>query len=282
LVLLSLGAKGAARECYNEHMANKKVISGKCRVCGKEKKLSLEHIIPRAGGGAEKIKLYTGEELLKTLGNNPRKPYGKIMQNGYSAHTLCKECNEKLGQYYDKDFALFLKVINYNIPISKKSIKPPDGTSMNDYLENVAYQFTLKKMKPFNIAKRTLASFCSVEHAGLTDSIPEIRRAILEKEYKPNTNKFSLYLCLHLGEDRYFGTIAAANLGGEIYTYAGIEVGSVAFYLTRHAEKRSNGPKNCVDITNWLNDFDYNQEVSLNCVLPFHKSLMIQFPIPND
>lgn len=64
-------------------------------------------------------------------------------------------------------------------------------------------------VKPCNIAKRILVSFCSIEHKGLTDRKPEIRKAILDKNYKPNTDDFAIYLSLHVGNSAFYGTIPA-------------------------------------------------------------------------
>lgn len=80
---------------------------------------------------------------------------------------------------------------------------------MESYLEGEIVTIVLDDIKPFNIAKRMLVSFCSVEHPGLTDRHPEIRKAILGKNYIPNTDNFALYMSLHVGNSAYYGTVAA-------------------------------------------------------------------------
>ncbi|HEX6258873.1 MAG TPA: hypothetical protein VFZ48_05325, partial [Candidatus Saccharimonadales bacterium] len=223
-------------------MAKKKVY-GKCRICGEEKKLSQEHYIPRAAGGGEKTKLYGGNELFKTLhkdeDGNDYKPRGRISQSGLSEYSLCKECNELSGAFYDKEFAEFYNGIHYML---STSIKIPEGQTMGDYLEGKVVTMVLEDIKPLNIAKRMLVSFCTVEHPGLTDRHPEIRKAILDKDYRPSTDGFALYASLHLGNSAYYGTIGVLkNIDGNMFTqsYAGIESELIAFYYSGDKETKA-------------------------------------------
>ena len=116
-------------------MTRKKVY-GKCRICGEEKQLTQEHYIPRAAGGSAKITLYSGDELIKSLrkdeDGNDYKPRGRIKQNGLSKYTLCKECNELSGAFYDKEFARFYNGVHH---ILITSINIPKGQAMGDFLE---------------------------------------------------------------------------------------------------------------------------------------------------
>jgi hypothetical protein len=263
-------------------MAKKKVF-GKCRICGEEKQLTQEHYIPRAAGGGVKITLYSGDELIKTLqkdkDGNDQIPRGKIKQNGLAEHTLCKECNELSGVLYDKEFARFHNGIHYML---RSSIIIPKGQKPEDYLENKVMTIEMADIKPFNIAKRMLVSFCSVEHAGLTDRRPEIRKAILDKDYRPNTDDFALYMSLHLGNSAYYGTVAALkNIGGRYITqaYAGIENELVAFYYSADKDTKAMGLDNCTDITAWLSRYKYDQTATIRLEVKFNKSLMVRFPI---
>ena len=254
-------------------MAKRKVY-GKCRVCGKEKQLTQEHYIPRAAGGGMKIKLYSGDELMKSFqkdeNGNPFKLRGKIKQNDLS------------GLYYDKEFAKFNNGIHY---VVGSQVKIPSDQSTDDYLEHKVASLHLPDIKPVNIAKRILVSFCSLEHPGLTDRQPEIRKAILDKSYQPNTTSFAIYMSLHLGNSAYYGTVAALkNINGEFFTqaYAGIENELIAFYLTSHKDTIARGIDKCTDITPWLNRYEYDQEVKMDLELAFNKSLMVRFPTGND
>lgn len=264
----------------------KKKVSGRCRICGEEKQLTQEHYIPRAAGGGAKITLYSGDELIKTLhkdeDGNDYKPRGKIKQNGLAEHTLCKDCNELSGAFYDKEFARFHNGIHH---ILTSSIPIPKGQTMETYLEGEIVTMVLRDIKPLNIAKRILVSFCSVEHPGLTDRRPEIRKAIIDKNYMPNTNDFALYLSLHLGNSAYYGTIGTLMNAGDKYitqAYAGIENELLAFYYSGDNETKAFGLNNCVDITPWLTRYRYDQTATIKLELMFNKSLNIRFPLGVD
>lgn len=262
---------------------SKKKVFGTCRVCGLDKKLTQEHYIPRAAGGAMKTKIYAGDELLKSVeldddGNN-YKPRHKLSQSGLMDYTLCKQCNEYSGINYDKDFSLFYNVVQFGV---YRNIDIPENISTTEYLLDKTLTMSLKDMRPFNIAKRILVSFCTVEHKGLTSRIPEIRKAILDKDYTPEVDTFKIFLGLHTGNSAYYGTIAALKGLTEpsyISAYAGIESDFLAFYFTSHADTMKRGLEGCIDITNWLTDYGYNQTTDLNLTLEFNQTKHLLFPI---
>lgn len=263
-------------------MAKKQKMRGVCRICGNEELLTEEHIIPRAAGGGSKIKLYSGDELLKTLNkNNEEKPYGKIKQNGHAEYTLCRSCNNHSGSAYDNDFAEFYNVFTQQLA---PKISVPKGKSLEDFLDGKRIEVELRGIKPLNIAKRILVSFCSIEHKGLTDRKPEIRKAIIDKYYRPDVQDFSLYLSLHVGNSAYFGTLAALiNVNDRFVTqaYAGIETEMLAFYLSGHDEHLNGGSLiKCLDVTQWLTKYKYDEVANVNLELMFNKSLCLRFPIP--
>ncbi|MET1033198.1 MAG: hypothetical protein ABWX94_01745 [Candidatus Saccharimonadales bacterium] len=258
-------------------------VIGRCRICGLDKTLTEEHIIPRVAGGGAKVKLYSGEELFKTLGNGDEKPYGRIKQNGHAEYTLCRDCNSLSGRLYDEDFADFFNIFTQQIP---PSIKIPKGLNPNEYLENKKVEIDVIGTKPLNVAKRLLVSFCSVDHPGLTDRLPEIKKAILDRDYRPNTDNFSLYISLHVGNSLYFGTQAAlmnAFTNPVTVSYAGIETEILAFYLAPHNEHlKGGGLINCLDITPWLSRYHYDEVKTVRLEMMFNKSLSIRFPIPSE
>ncbi len=265
-------------------MAKKQRNPEKCRICGKMEVLTREHIIPQAAGGGEKTKLYTGDELIKVISRETRtdgeKPFGKIHQDGYYDYTLCSDCNSLLGSTYDSDFSAFYNSINHHVAkmVHGELGSIPDGKELDDYLMTKGVDIHLRKIKPMNIAKRILASFCSVDHPGLTTRNPEIRRAILDKHYKPDTKNLSIYMKLHVGSRSSFGTVVALRQEGSQYVphaYAGIEMGLVAFYLTQGEEIFSS---DCLNITNWLTDYDYDELEDMTMGLNFQKSLFLNIP----
>ena len=76
----------------------------RCNICLQIKEMTWDHIPPK--GGIELTSMQINE-VLSLMTNNASKP--KISQNGVKYRFICKECNSKLGKYYDpalNDFAL--------------------------------------------------------------------------------------------------------------------------------------------------------------------------------
>lgn len=260
-------------------MAKRKIF-GQCRICGEEKKLTEEHYIPRAAGGGAKVKLYKGDELLKTLGTDKAHiPFGKIQQSGLSEYTLCKECNQMCGTDYDKDFSDFYIGVHRVLIdfLNTNNINPAD-----DNLNGKKVTLEIVNIKPNNIAKRILASFCTIEHAGLTDRNPEIRKALLDKTYQPDTSSFGVYMSLHIGNSAFYATMAALKSVGNQYiveAFSGIESELLAFYFSSDKDTISRGLLKCTNITDWLTNYLYDEVSSINLELIFNKSLTLRFLI---
>ena len=259
---------------------------GVCRICGSHGKLTLEHILPRAAGGGEKTKIFTGDEILKAATRkkdaaheDDGKPYGMIRQYGFADYTLCQSCNNHSGKHYDKDFTELYNAIKYFVRQHTQNQGITTIEEQDKFFADKGMSIKLTKLRPHNIAKRVLVAFCSVEHRGLTDRKPEIRKAIMQKDYKPDVSDFSIYFTPHVGSNGYFGTIAALSDGG-VHTYAGLELGPLAFYLADHDAHLKGGPLvKCVDITNWLTDYDYDEEAGqLEIFANFEKSFALNIP----
>lgn len=256
----------------------KKEIIGRCRICGRTKKLSYEHILPRAAGGDKRVKLYQAVDVLEANKSGINNPFGKIYQMGYGKYTLCKECNERCGRHYDKDFTYFYRSLWY--VLSKFIKKECAGKSQEEIahlLLSGDFNVILKNIKPLNVAKRLLAAFCSIEDGVfITDAFPEIRKGILDKNYRFTQCDFHLYFCLHLGGDAFYSTITAIGHNMEMFSFAGMEVNPVAFYFTQRDAKMP--PVHVLDITHWLTNFDYDESKDLFCKIPSNRALGLNLP----
>jgi|AntAceMinimDraft_10_1070366.scaffolds.fasta_scaffold64094_2 hypothetical protein len=100
----------------------------KCNICCKEKKISFDHVPPKA---CMTLKKMTVKSLLSTiLGNNLTFDNYKLnrhFQNGIGYDTICAKCNSDLGAYYDVTLS---KLINELISIFKSKIYIPSIFSL--------------------------------------------------------------------------------------------------------------------------------------------------------
>jgi hypothetical protein len=71
--------------------------NGYCRICGNYRKLTVDHIPPKACGNNNRIQIICGNKKI-------------ISQNGLNCRTICEDCNNRLlGSNYDK---ILIKLYN--------------------------------------------------------------------------------------------------------------------------------------------------------------------------
>ena len=221
---------------------------GRCRICGKIGKLTVEHIIPRNAGGGRKAELYDIVDVLK----HGKEARYRQKQDGLTATTLCEDCNSFLGRKYDKDFGKFYFLVN--MAVNNAISRALENGEMKNRKELIgkSISFGLRGIKPFNIAKRLLASFCSIDCDNLIDRIPEIQKAILEPNYIPNTEDFAIFMSLKNNHyDTFFASMMAIKSDNSVECYAGIESCYTCFYLKdrRKNEDYPDTMDDCVNIT---------------------------------
>lgn len=243
---------------------------GRCRICGRNIKLSKEHIIPKKAGGGVRTTLYSPIDLLQNE-KNLSKVHGSIMQYGLAGYTLCEKCNNSSGHFYDDAFSNFINDFNWCID-AYMAEKGADyiGTSMT-----INYK-TPHTIKPLNIAKRVLVSFCSNERTSISEDIPEIRNAIMNHDYKPNTDGFRIFFSALTGSSSgFFSDIAVLHKELGILVFSGIEYCHTGFYFTTQSCRMPGG---MLEITNWLTDYDYDQEVNAHFMMSLTHTHGIPIP----
>ena len=75
-----------------------KPIFGICHICGEHKKLSFEHVPPKAAFNDSPILRSSFERI--AMGENLDDLGGSVQQRGSGAHTLCEKCNSDTGAWY--------------------------------------------------------------------------------------------------------------------------------------------------------------------------------------
>ena len=79
------------------YVKTKRAKVGQCNICLEEKSLSWDHVPPKGG-----VTLTTMEmKSLFGIFTDKEEPKIRESQNGLKFRTICKECNELLGQKYD-------------------------------------------------------------------------------------------------------------------------------------------------------------------------------------
>jgi hypothetical protein len=135
-----------------------KKVYGKCCICGENKKLTFEHIPPRAAFNSLGIKLY---DFFGYLLENNRK-YSNL-QNGAGKYTLCADCNNLTGTWYGAAYAEFaMQGMRY---YKQKA----NGV--------IAVPYTIY---PLRVFKQIISCFASINGAKWCEQNPTIRNFLLD------------------------------------------------------------------------------------------------------
>lgn len=121
-----------------------KKIIGTCCICGKEKKLTYEHLPLRGTGN--KIPMVERAALL----NNQK---DVIRQQGSGLHSLCESCNNNTGSWYGNEYEKFHSyIINSGNTEIQKSI----------YTGEIKIYTNEIKIKPLKVFKEIMCMFLSI------------------------------------------------------------------------------------------------------------------------
>lgn len=160
-------------------MARKK-IEGTCNLCGKYGELSLEHVPPQKAFNTLTVVKYKLEDW-----PSKRKAYGRKMQGGVKAYTLCRECNQSTGGWYGREY------VNWAIAGSR---------ILADSIGRDAVTVTLYRVYPLRFLKQAITCFFSVINSpGATFAVnnPQLVRFVLDKTEQNLPTDFRFFLSLH-------------------------------------------------------------------------------------
>lgn len=241
--------------------------NGICKICGKKGKLTFEHIPPRKAFNDRRAKLFTGNELSKTISDKKRLPWDlsglkyKQQQRGVGLYSLCASCNSLTGTLYGDEYIKFAwtigKLLNENSMEGKNTV----GIK----LENVYIS---------RIAKQILSMFCST-YSGFTKKYPYVKNLILNKDEILKTfSDFRITMFL-LKEYKisYTGLTALAYGNGQTKILAEIDAYPFGFVLELEPKEVSTD----LDITSFLNH-KYNEQFDLELGINIRER-NIMFPL---
>ena len=155
--------------------ANKNKSCDICALCGKKRKLTFEHIPPRAALNNKPVKVVTGEALINQIGDSNKLPWDMngvqytINQKGSGRYSLCEECNNKTGHWYGAEYKKFTG--------TALSIVFDENVNTNS---NEINAVEISSIYPLRVIKQILSMFCSI--SGANKKMQTIRNFVLDKE----------------------------------------------------------------------------------------------------
>ena len=170
---------------------SKKKEYGVCKICGKQCKLTFEHVPPGSTFNKKAATVIRLDDVLKAQ-NDGSMPWelkgvpGHISQRGKGGYYLCEECNNKTGAWYGKHYKRFAQAILY------AALKMQED---NLFAVDVA----LYDMRALAVYKQVLAMFCDINLPGFATN--EIRSFLLNKNSSAfNTEKYKIYMYIPNGD----------------------------------------------------------------------------------
>lgn len=160
---------------------------GKCRICGREGKLSLEHIPPQKAYNQETVIEYTFDSWVRK-----QKEKGKQRQGGIGEYTLCGECNSDTGSWYGTEYCRWATMAFDVLNILKSN---PDIISSKNTIA-----ITLKDVYPLRFLKQVITCLFSVvgksPDSDFAGNNPELVKFVLDKYQTNLPESYKFYLRL--------------------------------------------------------------------------------------
>jgi len=232
---------------------------GICHICGEFKDLTFEHLPPKKACNNSRAKIYSGDEVMKQVTGTIKPWEYKDMQytyeqKGIGIHSLCEECNNITGKWYANEY---IKISNSILEyISDKDINNIIGLKLN-----------FKEIYPLRFVKQVVSMFASTFPEETIKDNPELMNFILKRDNKSlDTSKYriSMYI-LKTKKVAWSGINVIGNIRmSEMKTVASLELYPLGFEF----EFEPHGKSENLDIMSFANDFEYNDKVNMNMVIP--------------
>lgn len=246
---------------------------GKCAICGKEGKLTFEHIPPRKAFNWIPVKSLRQDDVLKHISSN-RLPwdFSEIShydphQKGSGDYTICVECNNNTGTWYGADYVSFVKLVHEEISKSK----PVNSSTIHFGC----------RLYPLRVLKQAASMFCSVNNTNYGEVISELRSFVLDKtaqSFPESKAKIGMHGFIG-GLPKRWGISALTNVSqdGEPRVDAISVIYHYPLGLVLYFNPDENTQIPGIDIS-FFNSYSYDQEVSLEIDLPCYEANTL-FPL---
>lgn len=166
----------------------RKKVLGKCRICGKEGKLSFEHVPPQSAFNKKTVIEYALESWI-----TKRKVKGKQRQGGIGAHTLCSQCNNDTGSWYGDEYVKWAKTANDILSLMERYTEHFSGKT--------EIAVTLNNVYPLRFLKQVVTCLFSVISIGsdaeFAQNNPEPVEFVLDKHKTHLSEDYQFYLRLY-------------------------------------------------------------------------------------
>lgn len=221
--------------------------TGKCRLCGKIKKLSFEHVPPESAYNSSPVFFQDSENLH----DKSSYLYGKRKRSSRGAGGMyfCISCNNNSGGWYVNSYKEFAEIGMY---VLKSRV----------YANN--YMCAEYPIKPLNVLKQILMMFVALESSEYLIKIPGLKQYLME----PKNNNFpkGIRVFMYLtGSIMLRNALSFSNLDGYMRHFGEISFTPFGFHISINTPPIS---RPYCEISNFAN-FSYNQEETITLPLQY-------------
>lgn len=233
---------------------------GICKLCGRETKLTFEHVPPQSAFNKSTVSIIEQEEALKLLTEEGRMPWDtsglkkRIKQGGVGDYFLCDMCNNNTGSWYMSDYVRFIETIN-NLLVNFDIQHAPN-------LHFVVYQYPA-----LSIFKAIMTMFCDINNNCFGDN--ELRNYLLNKEATEfNSKRYRVFAYIWKeGFPRRNSLSAQVNSDGSVLYLTEISGYPVGFIL--YIDLTTSVQPSDMEIT-FLSKYKYGEKVDSEFNMRIH------------
>lgn len=231
-------------------MTRAKKKTGTCCICGKEGKLSFEHVPPRSAFNNHPVLVANIKELIGNRDGEFRSVKGKVHQLGAGDYTLCEKCNNDTGAWYGSAFADWAYQAFRILTFAKGE-------------PSLYYHF---RIFPLRIIKQIICMFFSSNGPDFRTVHPDLVKFVLDREamhLKPSIRIYSYYNLAPVS--RQSGVASLLNVEKQRgYTFSEIAYIPLGYIMTSESDVPDKRP---VDISFFAN-YGYNDWREFSLQLP--------------
>lgn len=242
-------------ELLKDSLLLKKHI-GKCALCGKEDKMSFEHIPPRSAFNSSHAKPVTIGAILRGQKKYPWDIEGMKyvnQQRGMGVFSICESCNKLTGSWYGQEDRNFAQR-GMGVVTAK----------LGDEYHSVEFE----KVYPLRFIKQIISMFCSINPDANMD---DLRKFVLDR-YATGINKKKYRLCMYFTRSvtrKSSGLMATANIqSGDVILHS--EIVACPFGFLLYFDPSENVKLQGFDITT-LADCLYDEKCNIKMPLIFNE-----------
>lgn len=176
----------------------RKSVDGRCRLCGRERKLTKEHVPPKASGNMKTARSHSIDDWLQRTHNDDMSG-GKHEQGGVFGYTLCGSCNSYTGAHYGAEYGRWADMATATLdglphPLDLDQLTKPLGWKLEaDSKEDGCVSHGA-------MVRQVLSCFCTLSGTwDLAERHPGIRHIVLEQSLEAMPNGMELTFILYYG-----------------------------------------------------------------------------------